>query len=91
MTHYESHQQATQKDNYVLDAISAFDTQLFLSRVQEKNVSMCGVAPVAILLETLKAIGATNATLIKYTTSGDVTKNFDEVVGYAEDHRPVRL
>jgi AmmeMemoRadiSam system protein B len=83
MTHYEPSEVAERKDKYVLEAILSLDTQLFLKRVQDQNVSMCGVAPVSVLLEILKLIEAKESRLVKYSTSGDVNNDYSSVVGYA--------
>jgi AmmeMemoRadiSam system protein B len=42
----------------------------------------CGAGPVATIIHAAKALGATQAHLIKYATSGDVYRK-DSVVGYA--------
>ncbi|MBN2119439.1 MAG: AmmeMemoRadiSam system protein B [Candidatus Omnitrophica bacterium] len=83
MTHYESQAQAEKKDKYVLEAILNLDTSNFLKRVQEKNVSMCGIAPVGIMLEFLKLSQAKKSRLIKYTTSAEASGDYSSVVGYA--------
>jgi AmmeMemoRadiSam system protein B len=44
---------------------------------------MCGVIPTAIVLTACNALGATKAELVRYATSGDVTGDFGQVVGYA--------
>ena len=83
MTHYEPHKDAIKKDKYVLEAILNLDSKEFLRRIEEKDVSMCGVAPVGIMLELLKLMGAGKSELIKYSTSGEITKDYSSVVGYA--------
>ena len=44
---------------------------------------MCGVSPVISMMVCSKERNATKAELISYTTSGDVTGDYDSVVGYA--------
>ena len=39
--------------------------------------------PVAIMLISAKQLGAKKAKLVDYKTSGEVTNDYDEVVGYA--------
>jgi AmmeMemoRadiSam system protein B len=43
----------------------------------------CGAGPVATIIHTAKALGADQAHLLKYATSGDVHPRKDSVVGYA--------
>ena len=83
MTHYEPQESAEKKDQYALAAILALDTDKLLSRVCERDITMCGVAPVAILLEVAKRLGAQEARLVKYQTSGHTTGDYSSVVGYA--------
>jgi AmmeMemoRadiSam system protein B len=83
MTHFEEAGQAERKDRYTLEAILKLDTQGYLKRVAEKNVSMCGLAPVGILLEVLKLLNAKEGRLVDYATSADVTNDRTSVVGYA--------
>ncbi len=44
---------------------------------------MCGYAATVAMLVAVRELGATEATLVRYATSGDVTGERDEVVGYA--------
>jgi AmmeMemoRadiSam system protein B len=44
---------------------------------------MCGYAPAVAMIAAAKELGAKNAKLIKYQTSGEVTGDTDSVVGYA--------
>jgi AmmeMemoRadiSam system protein B len=47
------------------------------------GISMCGFAPTAIMLAAAKELGATNARLVKYETSGEASGDYSSVVGYA--------
>ena len=53
-----------------------------LGRSQNKPLA-CGAGPVATVIHTAQALGATQATLIKYATSADVHPDKSRVVGYA--------
>jgi MEMO1 family protein len=44
---------------------------------------MCGFAPAVAMLTACKDLGASGGRLIRYSTSGDVSGDFDRVVGYA--------
>ena len=83
MTHYESHESAQKKDRYAIEAIIGLDTDSLLERVEDWNITMCGVAPVCILLEVAKSLGAREAALVKYQTSGEAAGDYRSVVGYA--------
>ena len=49
----------------------------------KNNISMCGVIPTTITLVAAKELGATEARLVEYATSGDVSGDYSSVVGYA--------
>ena len=82
-THYESDKEAREKDSSVIEAIIELDTSKFYSRIYERHMSVCGYGPIAVTMETIKALGADKGKLLKYATSGDVTGDRSNVVGYA--------
>ena len=55
----------------------------YVERVEEFGITMCGFAPAAIMIVAAKKLGAKNARLVKYQTSGDVSGDASSVVGYA--------
>jgi AmmeMemoRadiSam system protein B len=83
MTHYEPHESAKKKDSKAIEAILALDEDELLKRVDELDISMCGYAPVVSLISAAKGLGATEAELVKYQTSGDTSGDYSAVVGYA--------
>ena len=83
MTHYESRESAKEKDNLAIDRILSLDPDGLYETVAQHRISMCGVIPTTIVLEACKMLGADRAELVQYTTSGDVTGDYDQVVGYA--------
>lgn len=83
MTHYEPHEYAQRKDNQAIEAILALNEDELLKRVDELNISMCGYAPVTSLISAAKELGAKQAELVKYQTSGDTSGDYSSVVGYA--------
>ena len=83
MTHYEPQKSAEKKDKLALDAAEKMDETQFYSTVESHGISMCGYGPIIALITAAKTLGAKNAKLLKYATSGDVTGDFSAVVGYA--------
>lgn len=82
MTHYEPHETAKTKDMQAISAILDMNEDALWKKVTSMNISMCGVAPVAITLNATKAIGAKEAKLVDYKTSGDTSGDYFSVVGY---------
>ncbi len=83
MTHYKSADIASKADGKILDAIAKLDEKLMIKRVMDSNVNMCGYGPVAATMVASKGLGAQNAEILKYATSGHLTGDLSEVVGYA--------
>jgi AmmeMemoRadiSam system protein B len=83
MTHYESGEIAHQKDFLALDRVLALDPEGLYEVVYENKISMCGVLPTVVMLRAALALGATQAELVAYSNSGDVTGDQSSVVGYA--------
>jgi len=83
MTHYEPQEQAQKKDKEALQAILELNEVRLMERIQNLDISMCGYAPAITMLSAAKMLGAKNARLIKYQTSGDITGDKSSVVGYA--------
>jgi len=83
MTHYEPQESAQSKDNQAIEAILDLNEGELLRRVDSLHISMCGYAPTVSLISAAKELGATQAELVRYQTSGDTTGDYDAVVGYA--------
>ena len=83
MTHYEPKQSASKKDKSAIAEIEALREEGLYDVVQSLNITMCGICPVISMIICSKERGATKAELIKYETSGDVSGDYEQVVGYA--------
>ena len=83
MTHYEAQEDARSKDMKAVEAILKLDEEELVKRVEEIGISMCGYAPVAVMISAAKELGAKSAELVKYQTSGDTSGDYSSVVGYA--------
>ncbi len=82
LSHYISAEEAARRDGLALACIAALDPQGLLAAVQAEGITMCGVLPVTALLVAATALGATAGRVLHYHTSGDVTDDRREVVGY---------
>jgi MEMO1 family protein len=83
MTHYESAESARRKDNMALERVLNFDPEGLLQVCRQERITMCGVAPAAVMLVAAARLGAAQTELVAYGTSGDVTGDNRQVVGYA--------
>jgi len=83
MTHYEPQRNASAKDLAALEAVEAMDEKRFYSIIETRNVTACGYGPIAAVIAAAKGLGAKEAKLLCYKSSGDVTGDYSSVVGYA--------
>ncbi|MCM8764599.1 MAG: AmmeMemoRadiSam system protein B, partial [Candidatus Omnitrophica bacterium] len=82
-THYEPAQQAEKKDRIAIEKILKLDADEFLNTVSEHDISICGFAPITAAITASKILGAKEGILVDYTNSGNVSGDFEQVVGYA--------
>jgi MEMO1 family protein len=83
MTHYEPQAAAEKKDKTAIEAILGLDEDKLLRKIADLKITMCGWAPAMATITAAKLLGAKNAQLVKYQTSGDTTGDKTSVVGYA--------
>ena len=83
MSHYISAEAAKKKDHKAIKRILDLDAQGLYYTVRDEDITMCGYGPAVAMLTACKALGAKKAELIKYTNSGEVSGDYDQVVGYA--------
>jgi len=83
MSHYEPADVASRKDRFAIEKIVDVDPLGLYRTIFEKDVSMCGFAPAVALLVACRDLGASAGQLVRYANSGDISGDFDRVVGYA--------
>jgi hypothetical protein len=82
LSHYLSPRRTDALDRLALAQVLALNPAGLLDVTAEKNITMCGVIPTAVMLYAANALGAKRATLLKHCHSGDVAP-MPNVVGYA--------
>ncbi len=82
LNHYESDAVTRVKDHKAIDRILALDPRGLYDTVRHEGITMCGYGPTVTMLTAALALGASSAALVRYATSGDITGDRDEVVGY---------
>lgn len=83
LNHYESDEITRRKDHKAIERILALDGPGLLETIRREDISMCGYGPTVAMLTAAKQLGATQGELVRYATSGDITGDRAEVVGYA--------
>jgi len=83
MNHYQSDATTRVKDRKAIDQMLTLDAKGLYDVIRREQISMCGFGPACSMLIAAHQLGATKAELVKYATSGDISGDFDRVVGYA--------
>lgn len=87
LSHYFDDETARQLDQTTLQFILKLDADGLVRHVEtgrrQGQPFACGAGPIAVMIHTATALGATQATLLKYATSADAHPRKDRVVGYA--------
>jgi MEMO1 family protein len=83
MSHYVSQSAAEKKDALAIRKIQDLDPRGLFETVLAEGISMCGFQPTTAALVAARELGAAEAELVLYRTSGDSSGDFSQVVGYA--------
>jgi AmmeMemoRadiSam system protein B len=83
MSHYLEDERARTLDRMAIDAALERDPKSLYQTVHREGITMCGVVPATVVIEAANRLGASDAHLVAYATSGDVSGDRSAVVGYA--------
>lgn len=83
LNHYEDDATTRVKDGKAIERILDLDARGLYDTCRNDGISMCGLGPTVAMLSALKNMGGTQAELVRYATSGDISGDFSAVVGYA--------
>ena len=82
LSHFYSQPVANRLYHALLDAVAAFDPARVVQIEEEGQGFACGRGALAAVMIAARALGANSAHIVEYATSGDVTHEYDRVVGY---------
>ncbi|MDX2436094.1 MAG: AmmeMemoRadiSam system protein B [Acidobacteriota bacterium] len=83
MSHYLPEDDAKRLDHLAIDAALTRDPATLYETVHRHGITMCGVVPATVALAAAHELGARDAHLVAYATSGDASGDHSAVVGYA--------
>jgi len=84
MNHYAGQAETEELDRHALDALQTLDPERLYRTVTEERISMCGLLPAVIVMQTLRHLDALHeCQLVGYTTSAAASGDRSRVVGYA--------
>ena len=82
LSHYYPQNLANSLDDEMLRQVAAFDPQGVIHIEEAGKGFACGRAAVAAVLWAARGLGADGVQILHYATSGDVTGDYSQVVGY---------
>jgi AmmeMemoRadiSam system protein B len=82
LSHHHPASVAARLDRLVLDLVTAFDADGLQAALDAHPEHACGGGPVVAVMRAARQLGATDAELLQYADSGDVSGDKSSVVGY---------
>lgn len=82
LSHFHDYHRAVSIDQTVLQHLDQMDAVGLLNDLRSGRGEACGGGPAAVTMMAAGMRGATEARVLKYANSGDVTGDRDRVVGY---------
>lgn len=82
LSHFYPQATANRLDQTVLDAVAAYDPVGVIEAEKTGSGFACGRGAIATVMIAARQLGADTAQILNYATSGDVTHDFNQVVGY---------
>ena len=82
LSHYHDAATAARLDRVVLDHVARFDADGLQRALDRTPDHACGGGPTVAVMRAARALGARDASVLKYADSGDVSGDKSAVVGY---------
>jgi hypothetical protein len=82
LSHYHDAAAARALDEVVLDCVARFDADALQRALDAQPEHACGGGPTVAVMHAARALGATDARVLSYADSGDVSGDKSAVVGY---------
>src|SRR4029450_7640300 len=82
LSHYHDATTAHRLDSVVIDCVSRFDADGLQRALDARPDHACGGGPTVAVMRAARALGATDAAILRYADSGDVSGDKSSVVGY---------
>jgi AmmeMemoRadiSam system protein B len=83
LSHFYSQETANRLDQNVLDAVATFDPASVLEVHQNGKGQACGLTAILTVMYAAHILGATEARILEYDTSGTTSGDYRRVVGYS--------
>ncbi|MCI2425292.1 AmmeMemoRadiSam system protein B [Candidatus Acetothermia bacterium] len=82
-THFKPQEKAKDFDYRAIENITALDISKFYTELHQYPLSICGAGAIVILMVVARQLKLLRVELVDYQTSGDISGDWQSVVGYA--------
>ncbi len=82
LSHFYPQDVANQYDSMMLACVESMDADCVVEYNESRTAFACGYGAIATVIHAVRAWNADHARIVDYGTSGDITGDFREVVGY---------
>jgi hypothetical protein len=82
LSHYHSNTEAKKLDKFIVDAVGGYDPEKLAGDLAFEKCEACGGGPMVTVMLAGRYLGADRSVIYDYRTSGDVTGDKGQVVGY---------
>ncbi len=82
LNHYDNQETTTYLDEKVIKSVESMDMKQLVKDIIDYDITMCGYGPVITATCYSKLQDANSSVVLNHATSGDVSGDYDSVVGY---------
>jgi MEMO1 family protein len=82
LSHYHDAPTAQRLDQVIIERVGTFDFDGLQRALDDRPDHACGGGPTVAVMRAARALGATDARILHYADSGDVSGDKSSVVGY---------
>jgi len=82
LSHFHPQEDANVLDHVVVEDVEAYDSERFYRDIRTGRCEACGSGPILVTMELTRKLGSSRAQVVSYQTSGNVNRDYTEVVGY---------
>jgi len=82
LSHFHDQSEARELDELIIASIDRFAPDHLLRDIAERKTEACGAGPMAAAMAAARGLGAKTGENLFYATSGDISGDYSQVVGY---------
>jgi len=82
LSHFHDQEKANILDNRTAEYLESMSIDILYDACEKGDCEACGINPLTVVVKASQLLGASNVDILKYATSGDVSGDFNSVVGY---------